>query len=191
MKEEMDKIGQDISLRDKAYETIKQKIIRGLFNPGKQLPEKDLVNILNISPILVREALSKLERDGFVKIIPDKGAVVSRITRQVVIDTFEIRENLEVLALQKSICKIDEKDIDSLLQEFEEFNNHHSAINNTIHYITLDTRLHNLIIEKCGNKQLINYLAVLQQKSYWYRGVIFSDFAVHEMIHEDLGFLML
>lgn len=86
------------SLRDLAYETLRDQIIRVELAPGKRLFERDMAAELNVSRIPLREALRRLETDGLVLVIPGKGALVSPFTPADVRDLFDVRESLESLA---------------------------------------------------------------------------------------------
>ncbi|MEO5877728.1 MAG: GntR family transcriptional regulator [Streptosporangiaceae bacterium] len=86
------------SLRDLAYETLRDQIIRVELAPGQRLFERDMAAQLNVSRIPLREALRRLETDGLVLVVPGKGALVSPFTPADVRDLFDVRENLESLA---------------------------------------------------------------------------------------------
>ncbi len=80
--------------KSKAYEMIKEAIIDYKILPSQVLEEKALTEWLDISRTPLREALSALERDGFVKIIPHKGAFVCDITFEEVNEILDVREVL-------------------------------------------------------------------------------------------------
>ncbi|GAB3656055.1 GntR family transcriptional regulator [Actinocorallia lasiicapitis] len=86
------------SLRDFAYETLKQRIIAADLIPGQRLFERDIARELGVSRIPLREALRRLETDGLVLVVPGKGALVSPFTPADVRDLFDLRESLESLA---------------------------------------------------------------------------------------------
>ncbi|GAH77263.1 unnamed protein product, partial [marine sediment metagenome] len=106
MKEYFENLGNYLSLKDKVYQNIKSQIIIGVLKPGTRLPEEELSKAMNISRAPIREAFNRLEKEGFVTVIPRKGAAVSKVTAQVIEDLFEIRETLESLAVKKSKGKI-------------------------------------------------------------------------------------
>ncbi len=61
-----------LSLKDKAYQVIKFGITRGNLKPGLFLAEEKLSKSMNISRGPIREALNRLEKEGFITIIPRK-----------------------------------------------------------------------------------------------------------------------
>ncbi len=62
-----------LSLKDKAYQVIKLEIIGGNLKPGLFLTEEKLSESMHISRGTIREALNRLEKEGFVTIIPAEG----------------------------------------------------------------------------------------------------------------------
>ncbi|GEM35413.1 hypothetical protein NN3_64200 [Nocardia neocaledoniensis NBRC 108232] len=86
------------SLRDRAYEELRDRIVDLRLSPGQRLVERDLATELEISRIPLREALQLLEREGLVVIVPRQGAIVAPFTVTDVRDLFDVRESLEVLA---------------------------------------------------------------------------------------------
>ncbi|HDK25905.1 MAG TPA: GntR family transcriptional regulator, partial [Candidatus Atribacteria bacterium] len=86
MKEYFEDLGNNLSLKDRVYQNIKLQIIRGNLKPGTRLLEEELSKAMNISRAPIREALNRLEKEGFVTITPRKGAVVAHITAQMIED---------------------------------------------------------------------------------------------------------
>ncbi|MDO4265529.1 MAG: GntR family transcriptional regulator [Eubacteriales bacterium] len=97
----------NMNLKDVAYETIKQKIIFCEYKPGMLLSEAQLMQEIDASRTPVREALNKLEQEGFVQIIPKKGTVVTALSLSEVNMTFEARLILEPYILEHYIQFID------------------------------------------------------------------------------------
>jgi DNA-binding GntR family transcriptional regulator len=79
--------------REKAYKKIRDAIIYGTFKPGEKLIEKNICDLLELGRTPVREAFWQLEKDGFLKIIPNKGAYVPKISLR------EYEEYAEVAAV--------------------------------------------------------------------------------------------
>ena len=95
-----------MNLKEKSYDIIKQNIINLVYAPGEYLEEKKLSTSLEVSRTPMREALSRLEEEGWVKIYPRKGIFVSKIDEELINDVFEARKNLEVSALKFSVNKL-------------------------------------------------------------------------------------
>lgn len=83
-----------LTLPEQIANLIGQDILDGAYQPGEPLREQDLSDAYQVSRGPVREALRILEMDGVVRILPNKGAQVTRLSVQEVADIFEIRAAL-------------------------------------------------------------------------------------------------
>jgi Transcriptional regulators len=86
------------SLTEKAESAIREGIILGRYAPGDRLRERGLSEEFGVSRVPVREALRNLEFQGFVTILPRRGAVVREMSAQDVDELFDLRCALEPLA---------------------------------------------------------------------------------------------
>ena len=72
------------TLREKILETIREAILKGSLKPGEKVAEPELAERFGISRTPIREAFRQLESEGYLTVIPRKGAVVtSRSERDV------------------------------------------------------------------------------------------------------------
>ncbi len=111
-----------LSIRERAYIYLKNLILEGEYQPGDRLIERELADKLKISRTPIREALFRLESQGFVKTVPRKGVIVSNISEQEVIEVFTILSSLEVLAAKLAAQRMDEetrKEFDRQIAELE------------------------------------------------------------------------
>ena len=90
---------QPSTLKSKAYQYIKGKIVSCEYEPGCFLDEKQLIEELQASRTPIREALNKIEQENLIQIIPKKGIVVSQITLKNILDVYQVREVIEPAAL--------------------------------------------------------------------------------------------
>ncbi len=189
MKEYFEDLGSYLSLKDRVYQNIKFQIIIGTLKPGTRLPEEELSKAMNISRAPIREAFNRLEKEGFVTIIPRKGAAVSKITAQTIEDIFEIRESLESLAVKKSIGKISIEKLEKVGEGFKKFINKPTNAENCIQYLALDKKFHDLLSQNCGNKKLIELLANLQEQIHWLRNVSLKRITFAGSVKEHLAII--
>ena len=89
------------SLKQLAYETLKQKIVSCEILPGSTLTEDMLCEMLNASRTPVRDAVSRLEQEHLVSIKPKKGIKVNRVSMNSIRELFEVRCLLEPAAVLK------------------------------------------------------------------------------------------
>lgn len=79
------------NLKDKAYNIIKEKIVHCEYVPGQFLIESDLMEVVGASRTPIREALSKLEQEGLLDIMPKRGVMVKNITIAEINEIYEVR----------------------------------------------------------------------------------------------------
>ena len=95
------------NLKNKAYQIIKERIISCDYKPNTFLNEADLIEEIDASRTPIREALNKLEQEGFVQIIPKKGVMVTGLTLVEINQTFEARILLEPFIINNYMNRID------------------------------------------------------------------------------------
>ena len=139
-------------LKNKAYETIKERLLDCTYEPGTLLNEARLAEDLGFSRTPVREAISRLESDGFVKIMPKKGIYVSDILLSDVLQIFQTRIEIEPIAVRLAAPHLPREE---LLAFCGKFKGEAPDIQNGFR---LDTAMHLFIIEHCGNRYIIDMM---------------------------------
>lgn len=91
------------TLSSAIVDRLRQEILDGSCRAGSQLRQDALAQTFEVSRIPVREALFQLEAEGFVRIVPHKGAIVSGLSLEEINDVFELRKLLEPRLLASSI----------------------------------------------------------------------------------------
>lgn len=113
--------GPKQSVRMRAYQLIQQKISSGELPPGSLLSEIALSRELGSSRTPIREAAGQLLAEGLLELSPGGGLVVTQLSRQDIIDLYELREALEVFAVgrvaQDSISATEQKRLVHLADE--------------------------------------------------------------------------
>src|SRR3546814_7375523 len=87
---------------------LKEQILDGSLAPGQRLISRDLIEELGISRGPLREAFRRLAADRLIELIPNRGAVVRRLSRAEIINLFQIREALEGQAARLAAERIDQ-----------------------------------------------------------------------------------
>jgi len=177
------------SIKEIAYENIKRQIILGNIKPGRWLREQELADAMEISRAPIREAFNQLERDGFIKILPRKGARVISISEKEVEDIFEIRETLESLAIQKSLKNISLERLNHIAIKFEKFKSRPAEKSIRLEYLSLDKEFHDLLSQHCNNNMLMNLLASIQEKVHWLRGFSLDNYSFAQSIEEHIAII--
>jgi DNA-binding GntR family transcriptional regulator len=90
------------TLAEKAFETLHTAIITGQLRPGTRLPIEELAEVLEMSPMPIREAVRRLDGAGLVENIPHRGARVTELSLTDLAEVYEARVALEVLAIRRA-----------------------------------------------------------------------------------------
>ena len=98
------RLPKNASNKLKAYTLIKEAIINRRYAPGQFLSENELAEDLEISRTPIREALQTLEVEGFLSLVPNRGAQVASISSKDVEEIFELRMLCEQLAAAKLVA---------------------------------------------------------------------------------------
>jgi len=154
MKDFKIKIEEPKLLSEDIAESIKKAIIRGKFKPGEKISEGELAESMGTSRTPLREAFRKLENEGFIEIIPRKGAVVTEIYPEEASDLYQIKSVLEGLAAKLAMSRITEKEIDKLEKINEDLKSLIDKNDIEMFYKT-HQRFHEVFVKSSGNDRLI------------------------------------
>ena len=99
------------------YRKLRQNILKGKLKPGQKIVMADLAKGFGLSETPVREAIRRLESDGYVQFTPHMGAVVTGIDESQLVEIYLIRTELEALAARLAGSHITERDIDFLVRK--------------------------------------------------------------------------
>jgi DNA-binding GntR family transcriptional regulator len=98
------------NLKDKVYSILKSHILEFDLKPGEKIQETKIAKELNVSRTPIREALNKLEQEGLIRIVPNKGYFVSDVTSKEIEELYDIREVLEIYAVRAAFKTATQKD---------------------------------------------------------------------------------
>jgi DNA-binding GntR family transcriptional regulator len=159
-------VGNGQRLRDSVRERIRRGIAEGRWTPGARLVERDLADEFAVSRVPVREALQMLEREGFVELLPRRGAVVRQLTPAIVSNLFDIRQALEVLAAREAAERIDDDGLERLSTVLED-GRRALAADDHAWSGSANTDFHDTIIDLAGNEPLRDLLEPLSGRLKW------------------------
>jgi DNA-binding GntR family transcriptional regulator len=114
------------SLSDQAYSLIKTAISdTDIYNPNQELrlDERQLIQALGVSRTPIREALSLLEQEGFVRTIPRRGIYIVRKSKRQIIEMIQMWAALESMAARLATQTAPDAEIAKLRHLFDEFQN--------------------------------------------------------------------
>ena len=152
----------------KAYQEIKKRIIKTDLSPGAVIQESELMNTLGFGRTPVREALKRLQSDDLVVVKPRRGIFVSELAITDLSQIFEVRVELEALAVRLACQRISE----DALKQLERLADQYASMDTsgTEAMIDLDSKFHALIREATHNRFLISNLEYYYNLSLriWY-----------------------
>jgi DNA-binding GntR family transcriptional regulator len=155
-------------LSKKVYRVLKSKIIKGSFKPGAKLLEARIAEQMGISRTPVREAMRILAAEGFVTLNPNQGVVVRSVSAKDIREVLQIHSVLEGLATSLSCEVINEEDLKELencVNKMEKLvNKKDSSV-----YSEVDLEFHELIVNTCRNKRLIQMRKNISDQAQRYR----------------------
>ena len=96
------------------YDKLRQSIIKGKLKPGQKVVMAELAKAFGLSETPVREAIRRLESEGYIDFTPHMGAIVTKIDEGELVEIYLIRIALEALATRLAIPHITDKDIEFL-----------------------------------------------------------------------------
>ena len=156
------------SLEEKVYASLEEQIISQKLRPGEAVTEMKLSRELGVSRTPVREALQRLDREGLIKLIPNKGAVVLGISEQDLIDIYKIRMRLEGLAARIAAEKKNE-DFCRRLSDNIDLTGFYMAKGDIEKVKDLDSEFHDIIYRSCESRMLGKTLSELHRYIASYR----------------------
>jgi len=147
------------TLTSAVTESLRKRILSGEFTDGQQLRQEALSNEYGVSRVPVREALRQLEAEGLIQIIDHKGALVSKLSLDDVLELLDIRAVLESELLRASIPRQSPSDLELATQTLAEFEQ--ALLNNDVrHWGELNSRFHMALYRSAGRP---NTLALIEQ----------------------------
>lgn len=153
-------------LRDQIAEGLRAQIISGALEPGTRIREEHIAEAQGVSRVPVREALQRLEAEGYLVLTPRRGATVAAPSRQRALEVMEVRRALEVLAVRLAAAARGgsvAKQLATVVDKgFVAIERHRLA-----QIPDLIDRFHELIAIASGNAELVVLLEQLRTRVGW------------------------
>ena len=139
------------SKNEVVYDTLRQAIIQGEYEPGTRLVIDELATTLGVSQIPIREAIRQLEADGFVTFEPYVGATIAEINANFIFEVFALLESMEITASRAAArCMSDDEmqTLEDLIFQMD------SSVDDPYQWSKENKQLH-LFICECAKTTLI------------------------------------
>lgn len=150
------------SLRERLYETLREDILSNKYEPGEELQIDKLAQEFGVSTTPIREALVRLEGDGLVVSIPNRGVQVAPISLDDVRNLYEVRRLLEPYAAKIAARYCEEGEVEAL---YEKLVHLIEGPTDLAAYINADLELHELMSQHLRNTLLKDILDQVDQHS--------------------------
>jgi len=151
------------TLREKILENIRDAILKGTLKAGERVSEPDLAERYGISRTPIREAFRQLESEGYLTVVPRKGAVVTALSERDVAEFYEIKSMLEGFAAQLAAIKLTDKEIDRLAAINNRLSNL-AAEGDVKSFFRVHNEFHELFIRASGNIKLLELIQQMLTK---------------------------
>ena len=146
-------LSANVSFRDQAYAALKQAIMDAdIYSHSQELrlDERQLSRSLGVSRTPIREAMTLLEQEGFLRTVPRRGIFIVRKTKRQIIEMIEMWAALESMAARLATMNASDEEIASLRTMFDEFRNETPATH-IEEYSDANIAFHQAIIRLSGS----------------------------------------
>ena len=149
-----------VSLHDEVVARLRELVLEGELAPGTRIPEKTLCERFGVSRTPLREALKVLAAEGLLKLLPNRGAEVTRITPGEVEEMFAVMAALESAAGEAACRRIQDAEIAEIRALHARMLAYHRAGDRPA-YFELNQQIHRRIVEIAGNSVLAGVYGAL------------------------------
>jgi len=171
------------------YQLIKDQIIEGRLKAGERLIVADMAKLYNVSPMPIREALNRLQQDGFVESEPYKGVKVASFDLARFREIGLIRTELESLAAKLAVPNMTNSIIEQLEKSIEDQRKCVEKGDN-LQFIKLNREFHLIVYRASKCEYLCDLILSLWSKSEFSKTIFirFSSKAA-ESLQEHVDWL--
>lgn len=156
-----------VSYKKRVYEELKRAIMRGELRSGDMLNERTLALKLGISRMPVREALQRLETEGWVEREPCRGTWVRKVTPEDITELYQMRHGLETLAVDLIMSALAGKARKAMARMAEELEAMSCEMEHE-KFIQMDIEFHLYLAKLSGNRLLYQSMCGLMERMTMY-----------------------
>ena len=141
------------SLHEEAAVRLRSLIVRGELQPGEQLVEADLCEVLGVSRTPLREALKRLASEGLVELRLNRSSIVAPIRREDIDELFEAVAGIERIGAELAAQRMTLRDHEKLATLHDRMERHHDA-GELQAYFELNQQIHAFVLSCARNAAL-------------------------------------
>lgn len=159
MTERVESEREPLKLRERAYDAFKQHLLARDIRPGQFVSQRELVELTSLPLGAIRELIPRLEAEGLIRTVPQRGMQIAHIDLSLIRDAFQFRLCLE----KEAVIQFTRQASDATLQALRE--SHEAILARAARGITpdlvseaqaVDWGLHDRIIDALGNEIISN-----------------------------------
>ena len=180
-------------LREVVCESLRNAIREGVLKPGERIMEIQLAEELGVSRTPVREAIRKLELEGYVVMMPRRGTYVASMSIRDINEIFEIRTALESLSNGLAADHITDEELEHL-QRLLVITGGYIKEGNIEKIVETDIEFHDLMYHAARNQRLVGIISNLRDQltrfrtlSMSYPGRLEATLEEHKLIVEAIA----
>lgn len=158
-------------VRAQVVDNLRQAILSRQFKPGQRLIERELVEATGASRTSVREALRELGAEGLVTAIPNKGTIVTEMSRDEAGQIYELRSGLEALAGRLFVQRASDAEVAELREQFTAIE---EAYSDGVGALAAKDAFYAVLFRGAGNEPLRQVIAGLHARVSYLRAFSLS-----------------
>jgi DNA-binding GntR family transcriptional regulator len=149
----LSKIEDHRTLRERIVESLRNAIMEGSIPAGSRVAEPDLAERFGISRTPIREAFRQLESEGFLTVVPRKGAIVASLSARDVSEFYEVKAILEGYAASRAAGRLG-KDAIARMERLNAEMGQAAEARDPRRVQDLHNEFHEVFLDACGNERL-------------------------------------
>ena len=154
----------EASLSERVYQALKRDIITGVYPPGEPLSEKDLAERYASSRTPVREAAVRLQQDRLLRVVPNRGYFITKISVQDLTELYEYRGAVECACAELAAMKGNNPELLERLETLAQTAYKMDDRESYVHFIETDTALHVGIAQLARNQLLLHAVETVRSQ---------------------------
>lgn len=142
-------------------ENLRRAILNGTLKKDERLIQEEWADRLEVSRMPIREALTQLQLEGLVEMVPNRGAIVTPITNDDIEEIYHLRALLEGLAVEKSLPFLTIEDKEHLKEILIQMESLTISDETNDEYTTLNSIFHETLRKGCQWPRVRNMVNTL------------------------------
>ena len=166
------RIKTPVSLSERAYDAIKASLLKmDLTDPSVEdrIDERSLAEKLGVSRTPLREAISRLVMEGFLKVVPRKGVFVVKKSKKEIVEILLVRATLEGLAARLATNYVTDNDINELKKIVAPFDSIKNIEGKALEFSSVNVDFHEQVLKLSNCQALIDLASKLFDHMHWIR----------------------